>query len=394
MRKSAETLDQFRTRLAVVRTRLLRLEPFLSFLSLELPTYILDKEEAERMGLPTAATNGTKFYYNLEWCRQLTDAELMFVVCHEVAHVMFMHSVRRNGRDPEKWNAACDFVINWMLSIGKLKGHAAMPSNPKPVGLIDKKYADMTAEQVYDRLPPVKYITIDILMDPDGKGADGKDKASATARTVTAKALSRAKEYRQKLGQGNAPGDWERMAEEGLEPTVSWENQLQVAASAAGQDIHTWSRPNKKYRAQGYYLPSYRGYQLPKTLFVFDTSGSIDNHFLGQMAAELNKLLSTSARSSITVATCDTELHIVGEFSAGNPFKPSEHPLPGGGGTDFREPFEHAKKHRYEQIIYLTDTYGTFPEKEELPTIWLVPMECEEKVPFGKVITIPILPAE
>jgi predicted metal-dependent peptidase len=331
---------------------------------------------------------------------------------------MFMHAIRRNARDPYRWNAACDYVINWLLAEGKLKGHAAMPMSDetldqieaeqtgapvkktkagqmKPVGLIDKKYANMTAEQVYDRLPETKYIVWDMMQDPgkDGnsKGSDATDQAQAKARIALGKALARAKEYRKNTQRGTEPGDWERIAEEGMEPTVSWQNQLQSATTCTGQDTHTWARPNRKYRAQGYYLPSYRGFQLPKTLFVFDTSGSIDNTFLGQMAAELNKLLCTAPRSTITVATCDTEIHVLGEFSAGTPFIPSKHPLPGGGGTDFRAPFEFALKHRYEQIIYLTDTYGTFPEKERLRTIWLVPVECTENIPFGEVITIPML---
>jgi predicted metal-dependent peptidase len=328
-----------------------------------------------------------------------------------------------------------------MLDTGKLKGHAAMPMSndllealdeqeamqaleemgikpkktkaskaskaakptkpglPKPVGLIDKKYADMTAEQVYDKLPETKYIIWDMMQDPSGKdgnskGSDATDQAQAAARIAVGKALARAKEYRKTNQQGTEPGDWERIAEDGMEPTVSWQNQLQSATTCMGQDTHTWARPNRKYRAQGYYLPSYRGFQLPKTLFIFDTSGSIDNTFLGQMAAELNKLLSTAPRSSITVATCDTDLHVIGEFSAGNPFVPSKHPLPGGGGTDFRAPFEYALKNRYEQIIYLTDTYGTFPEKEQMRTIWLVPDECVENIPFGEVITIPMVTAK
>ena len=61
-------------------------------------------------------------------------------------------------------------------------------------------------------------------------------------------------------------------------------------------------------------------------------------------------------------ATCDTEMHILGEFNAASPFKPQQHRLPGGGGTDFRRPFEYACKNRYEQVIYLTDTEGTFPK--------------------------------
>ena len=44
MRENLESLETFKERLAVARSRLLRHEPFLGFMTLELPTQILDGE--------------------------------------------------------------------------------------------------------------------------------------------------------------------------------------------------------------------------------------------------------------------------------------------------------------------------------------------------------------
>lgn len=390
MKDSNETIDQFRARLAKVRHQLLKIEPFLSYLSLELPTYILDENDARSARVSTAATDGGHYYFNLRWCRRLTDPELMFVVAHEVGHVMLLHAQRVQERHPGLWNIACDFVINLLLQESKtLKGRAAMPRDPNPIGFVDEKYQNHTAEQVYDKLPKdFEGISWDPML---GGDPDCVAKAVTAARNATARALAKAKEYRHRVGQGNLPSDWERIAEAGLQPTVGWETQLQLNASASGSDTFSWSRPNKKLRPHGFYLPSYRGFQLAKTMFVFDTSGSISDKFLGQMAAELNKLLRTAPRSAITVVTCDTEMHVVGDFSASSPFKPEQHRLPGGGGTDFRPPFEYAQRNRYEQVIYLTDSYGIFPEKPPagIKSIWLVPAECTKDIPFGQTIYIP-----
>src|SRR4051812_47775001 len=109
MRNSNENIYEFRERLARVRIQLLKLEPFLSFLSLELPTYILEEADPRSEAVRTAATDGARYYFNYMWCRRLTDPELMFVVAHEVLHVIFLHVQREDGRGPRLWNIACDF---------------------------------------------------------------------------------------------------------------------------------------------------------------------------------------------------------------------------------------------------------------------------------------------
>jgi predicted metal-dependent peptidase len=394
MRDTQETIEDFRGRVARVRCQLLKLEPLLSYLSLEIPTFILAEGDPGAASVETAATDGKRYFFNFAWCRRLTDPELMFVICHEVGHVMFLHATRRNDRDARLWNIACDFVINLLLhGSDHLKGAISMPRDPEPVGYLDEQYANQTAEQVFEKMPKnIAGNSFDLLLDGD---ADAGAEAIAAGKSAVARALTRTREYRQRGGNGTEPSNLERLAEAGLQPSVRWEAQLQMQAAASGYDAHTWARPNKKMMPHGYYLPSYRGFQLLRTLFVFDTSGSISAAFLGQMAAELNKLLRTAVRSAITVATCDNNMHLLGEFSASRPFKPQQHKLPGGGGTDFRAPFEYAIKHRYEQVLYLTDTIGVFPERAPrgIKTVWLVPAENLANIPFGHAISIP-LPAE
>jgi predicted metal-dependent peptidase len=55
----------------------------------------------------TAATDGRHFFYNREFIKSLTLPELLFLVGHEVLHVVYDHLGRRNGRDPKLWNMAC-----------------------------------------------------------------------------------------------------------------------------------------------------------------------------------------------------------------------------------------------------------------------------------------------
>ena len=264
---------------------LLKREPFISYLSLELPTFILAPGDPLCEIIDTAATDGRRYFFNLQWCKRLTDPELGFVVGHEVGHVLYLHAQRRDERNPDRWNSACDFVINWLLlHTESLKGLICMPHDPEPVGYFDNRFANLTAEQVYDRLPELFMPSWDPMLAGSGDSDAG---AIDAARGAMARALARTKGYRTRNGQGNTPGEWERMAMEGMQPTVMWQALFQMKATASGHDSHSWTRPNKRMRPHGYYLPSYRGFCLPKTLFVFDTSGSISEEFLGQMEPSL-----------------------------------------------------------------------------------------------------------
>lgn len=66
--------------------------------------------------IPTACVNAHgDVRYNPDWFETLTIDEIVFVLCHENMHYMYMHMTRRMGRPPKKWNIACDGVINETL---------------------------------------------------------------------------------------------------------------------------------------------------------------------------------------------------------------------------------------------------------------------------------------
>ena len=63
----------------------------------------------------------------------------------------------------------------------------------------------------------------------------------------------------------------------------------------------------------------------------------------------------------------------------------------GGGGTDFRPVFDKVKELNIfpELLIYLTDAYGSFPEKQpNYPVLWCLTEE-NSVVPWGHSVHIP-----
>jgi predicted metal-dependent peptidase len=107
---------------------------------------IEDREICRRMDIQVAAIcDGTQEIYLNPAC--LNDvAEYTFVLAHELLHAGLRHGDRCGGRDPEYWNAACDFVINgWLVEMG-------VGRPPAIGGLHDPTLAGRSADQVYDQI--------------------------------------------------------------------------------------------------------------------------------------------------------------------------------------------------------------------------------------------------
>ena len=90
---------------------------------------------------PTMATDGKRHFFNPEFICGLSQAELLGVQCHESEHDARHHGSRREGRDPVKWNEACDYAIN----IDLIDEGFTLPKG----ALIDRKYRGMSAEDIY-----------------------------------------------------------------------------------------------------------------------------------------------------------------------------------------------------------------------------------------------------
>ena len=96
--------------LEYARWKLLERSPFIGEMRLRfsiVPTY--------DCRIDTAATDGTKIYFDCEFYSKLTEGQREFVLAHEVWHNILMHFTRRQARDTMLWNVATDCEINHML---------------------------------------------------------------------------------------------------------------------------------------------------------------------------------------------------------------------------------------------------------------------------------------
>src|SRR6202167_2787306 len=124
-------------RIQKARTSLILDHPFFGSLLFRL-------KGQECRSVPTMATDGVSLFYNPDFVETLNAATLAGTLAHEVMHPALHNHVRRSGRDPKRWNIACDFAINPLLVDAGL-------SLPGGV-LIDNRFRGMSAEQIYNLL--------------------------------------------------------------------------------------------------------------------------------------------------------------------------------------------------------------------------------------------------
>ena len=107
--------------------------------------------------LDTAATDGVRIMFGPDFLNGLTDSELDFIMMHEVLHVVLQRCLQHGDREPERFNIACDIVVNSNIllenqmdrqSITLKKYGESMHFAPD-----GKEGYEYTAEQVYEMLP-------------------------------------------------------------------------------------------------------------------------------------------------------------------------------------------------------------------------------------------------
>jgi len=369
------TLREAEDRMGIARARLLLRQPFYGVL-LSMTDFVAEGS------IPTMATDGVKVYYSPEFVKGLTESEIYGVLMHEINHCIYLHctSKRRMNRDSHRWNVACDFAINLEIRDMQL----TLPRDT----LLDEKYRDMNAEQIYDDLPEdsSQFQTFDIhIENSDHESWDDMEDKIVTAYEMT-------KDSKQR---GNLPSGLKRWIDKLKKSKVKWERIFhRFVGQALAKDDYSFARPNRRHLAQDIYLPELRNHIIGSVVIAVDTSGSVGVNQLEQFAAEIGKV--GHLVDEVTVMSCDARVHEVikvrrfQDFLSGVNFE-----FQGGGGTAFEPVFEKIDELKIipELLIYLTDTYGSFPEKApSYPVLWCVTVSPEQasNIPFGKTIYLPI----
>jgi len=69
-------------------------------------------EHVATLNIPTAATDGRRYYWNPKFVLKQSRIGLRIICGHEAWHAIYMHPQRRGSRLPKLWNIAVDYIVN------------------------------------------------------------------------------------------------------------------------------------------------------------------------------------------------------------------------------------------------------------------------------------------
>jgi predicted metal-dependent peptidase len=124
-------------------------------------TLLYPVEHVCTMNIPTAATDGKRYYWNpkfvLKFANKLKRRGLRMVCAHEAWHAIYMHPSRRGSRLPKLWNIAVDYIVNGAI-MDDLKARKLDPKVEFSTYLGNFKTLEEYAEMLKDPFKHVKDI--------------------------------------------------------------------------------------------------------------------------------------------------------------------------------------------------------------------------------------------
>ena len=284
---------------------------------------IEDLKYCQREEIQIAAVDVTRAEIYVNPAAGLSFEEMKFVLAHEFLHAGLQHHERRQGRDAELWNVACDFVINgWLRDM-----HVGI----MPAGVLyDEDLKNMSAEEIYDKIvSDLRKFSKCQTLRGYGKGdiISSAPKGFKTGEQVSLdefyrSALQNGLEYHTENSRGFVPAGLIEEIRALAMPPIPWDVEL-----GKWFDVHfspleskrTYARPSRRQGSTpDIPRPSYIPAEISDSRtfgVVVDTSGSMSAKLLGYA---LGAIASYSAAKEIPFARvvfCDASAYDAGYIS-------------------------------------------------------------------------------
>lgn len=229
---------------------------------------------------------------------------------------------------------------------------------------------------------------------PPDQAVQHREQSKQAWKNAIAQAASIARE----LGVGGDSDAQQKFFEKMLKPKVTWQDEITAEFSRMpGSGGYDWMKFDEELLIRNIFAPARSGYGCNRVCIFMDSSGSIYAvpHLIDRFFAETGGIFTDVKPREIIVIWCDSVVRATYRITDENDLNDCYvDGAQGGGGTDFRPPFEWIEEQGIEDIdmaIYLTDGDGTFPsEPPPYPVLWGDISHYKEKYPkWARVIEIP-----
>lgn len=376
--------------------RLLKSRPFYGHLLLGFRR----RPSAGPLPLGVTVENGTPVLaVNPERFASFSPREQEALLEHILKHLLHLHILRRRERHSRDWDIACDLAIN--PGIEGLPAGALRPSSFRaPEGLAAEEYYE-TLRSPFDT-GNLEGEGFGNASQEDGSHRDSGegDDTSRRGEAVTvddhvlweeaeSTPLRLAEEVVRTMvrdaarrSHGEIPGEVRGVVEGWLAPpAVPWRQVLRQFVATAGRvgRQSTWKREHRRFAHE---TPGSRKRRRLNLLVGIDVSDSTNVRELREAFARELLRIARGRDSRLTVLYSGSRIQRIEAFRSGEAVAEV---YEGGGFTDLRPVFEHARGMLPPPaaVIYLTDGFGPAPERMEFPTLWVLTKEGTKPAPWG-----------
>ena len=354
--------------------------------------------------------------------------EMIFILCHEVEHVILCHPaemVKANPTgDPEtfrRFNIATDASVNDRLRHEITQENRTFMSVPEDC-ILSEKLKKMFGLRKVRQLESYQYyydlIRQKELPDDDdssgsgsGNGEDENDGEIITSQncgtpddhnwqagddaeeimSIIREFVNDSTEMMGEEARGLMPAYYLEQVKQINEPSkISWKKLLkQYVGTIPTGKRKTRTRLNRR-QPDRYDISGEVNDRMLKIVVAIDTSGSVTNREVAQIFNEMFAILA-KRRYCITVIECDSEIQRIYLVRKPSDVKTD---VAGRGGTLFTPVIEHINADKYYRdalLIYFTDGYGEdkIPKPLTYRNLWVITGKSTElslKNPYGTVV--------
>lgn len=331
-----------------------------------------------RDDIPTAATNGKSIWFNPYAYLKLTPGQQLSRLLHETWHPALLHLDRVGDRDPRKWNAACDYFINLMLTDA---GYEKIET-----WLWDPQYRGMSADDIYKALPDPPAGGGWPESDEDDLEPPKDEPERVELQFHMDQVLIRAAVQSKMMGDvpGTIPGSIQTYLDKLLNPILPWNRILLKYMHGLSKTDYSWKKPNRRFMPD-YHLPSLYSNSLDEIAAFCDISGSVSDEDFTQTISETHAIIRQFRPRLIHFGMFDTRIVSVTPVKTVKALLETE--FHGRGGTIIRPVIEWIKENKPKLTLIFSDGgFRHFEEDPGYPIIWLVHNNPNWTAPYGKVI--------
>lgn len=345
-----------------------------------------------------------------------TYNNLVFILCHELLHILNKHGIRKGDRNWNTWNVACDHVIEVFLR----KMNEVMKPYNNNYNIIPELYnqkPNCTAEQAYDWIinhpnsiqinQTVSEMAIDVM---DGSGnymftvvtslggiTSALDEDENIKAALTDQIVAEARAIFENIkSKGDTPDYLITYLDKILKVEIPWEKLVEKAIKTnviMKPDERTWRCLNKYFVAHKINLPGYAFIEDTEGTGVLiigvDSSGSVTDKNLKKFSSVIEN--SMKYFKTIILLVHDTIVHQRKEFNKdtiGDFYNfISKTGYKGRGGTSHKHLFDEIQIEHWEKdkdnlsmVISLTDMCSDITHvyknyewiKNNLPLVFIV----------------------